>query len=257
MIVCAIRKSVSGLDQAKSVLGTSAPEFDIYSRIGPAMSHTYFTSRHQCIGLVAAAFFVIATTGCQGFPARPNTTVGGLIGGTTGSVIGSAIGSREGKTGEGALIGAIAGGITGSAIGNQTDRANLQREQFINEQQQIAFQSAVTMDQVVQLSASGLSDELIINQIQANGVVARPTTNDLIHLKNNGVSDVVIGQIQAFGSHGIAHAPVPQQIIHAPPVIHTRTAIQRFPRGARPVPVFHPPTPVFRKGGRRGIAIKF
>jgi hypothetical protein len=169
--------------------------------------------------------------------------VGGLLGGTTGGMVGAAIGSHEGKTGEGALIGALAGGVTGAAIGNQTDVANIRYQQTVNENAIAAQQAAVTMDQVIQMTQSGLSDELIQNQIKANGIAQRVSTNDLIQLKSQGVSDLVIRQLQTTGSQPPPVNPPPQ--LYAPrPVINVNPY---HPPVYRQVPIFRP-SPVILRG---------
>jgi hypothetical protein len=183
--------------------------------------------------VIAAATTCLVNLGCQS--ARPNATAGGLLGGTGGGIVGAAIGSQSGHTDEGALIGAIAGGVTGATLGNQVDVENYRRQQVANGRDFAARQAAVTLDQVVQLTQSGLSDELILNQIKSNGLAKSVTTSDLIQLKNYGVSDQVIRQMQTTGSavtrntapeiypaspvfHG---EPVYPPVFRAPPVIFT------------------------------------
>ncbi len=45
---------------------------------------------------------------------------------------------------------------------------------------------------VIALAKSGLSEDVIINQIRATRTVYRLTTAEIIDMKNNGVSDKVI-----------------------------------------------------------------
>lgn len=148
--------------------------------------------------LMLAAALLVNLSGCQTY--RPNTALGGILGGTTGAMAGAAIGSHDGKSTEGALIGGIAGGVLGSAIGNQNDRFNQSQDHYSQQQRTDAFESAVTMEQVVQMTNSGLNEDLIINQIKTKGIRQSPSTDDLISLKNSGVSDAVIRQIQNGGS---------------------------------------------------------
>ncbi len=167
--------------------------------------------------------------------ARPNSAAGGLLGGTTGGILGAAIGSHNGKTKEGALIGAVAGGLSGMAIGNQTDEANIQNQRLANQQLAIAQQAAVTIPQVIEMSTSGLSDQLIINQINTNGMAQKLSTNDLIELKSRGLSDPVIREMQTVGNRPAPIAaprlmaprplfvePYCDSIYHGPPVYHRR-----------------------------------
>lgn len=52
--------------------------------------------------------------------------------------------------------------------------------------------SPVTPDAVIRLSKAGIADDLILMKIRSDGVVARPTSEDLIRLKREGVADRVI-----------------------------------------------------------------
>jgi hypothetical protein len=49
--------------------------------------------------------------------------------------------------------------------------------------------------EVVRLVESGLSEQLIMEQITQQGVMYRPTINDLIYLKENDVSEGIIGAL--------------------------------------------------------------
>ena len=211
---------------------------------------------------VAAIAMLVFSSGCQ--LNRPNTTAGGLLGGTTGGILGGAIGSRQGKTEEGALIGAVAGSITGATLGNQTDRRNdqIQQQEIAYAQSaqqaaQAAQQSAVTFGQVIEMTRSGLSDELIINQINAAGIAQRPVTDDLIQLKQNGVSDNVIREMQTLGSRVNVVSNQPPRLYPAVPTVGVPVVHQPFcatPVIRRP-PILVPqvyPGRVGRRGGRRG-----
>jgi hypothetical protein len=52
---------------------------------------------------------------------------------------------------------------------------------------------------LLQMTTSGLSEELIVSQIQTGGVATRLTTNDLIALRQRGVSDRVLSAYQKAG----------------------------------------------------------
>jgi len=45
---------------------------------------------------------------------------------------------------------------------------------------------------LVRLVKSGLSEKIIADQIRENGVIAKPTVNDLLYLKENGIQEVII-----------------------------------------------------------------
>ncbi len=184
--------------------------------------------------LLMGSLFIIQF-GCQ--TSHPNAKVGGLLGGATGGMFGAAIGSHSGNSGEGALIGAVAGGLTGAAIGNEADQANLRIEQQAQKNAIVAQQSAVTLDQVLLMTQSGLSDDLIVNQISVNGIAERVSTQDIIQLKSQGVSDPVIRQIQTMAAQPVRVNP--STPLHPPaPLIHVTPY---FPPVYRTVPVFGPP----------------
>ena len=198
-----------------------------------------------------AILFVLSlclfNTGCQ--TGRPNTTAGAMLGGATGGILGSAIGSPNGNSEEGAIIGALAGGLTGATIGNQADQAEFRQRQAANERAAIARQAAVTLDQVVQMSESGLNEELIINQIKTQGMATPVSTNDLIQLKNYGVSDSVIRQMQSTGTNVNANS-APPEFYGANPVIHLEPYC---PPNFRPPVILHHPHhfPIHQRGPRR------
>ena len=132
--------------------------------------------------------------GCQS--AGTNTRAGGAVGGLTGAAIGALAGAERGKSLQGAAIGAATGGLIGGALGNEIDR-DIARDDAIR---QATFQDsaarAVTFDSVCEMTASGLSEDVIREQIRANGTMQRPSAQDLIMLKQRGVSDGVINALQ-------------------------------------------------------------
>jgi len=54
----------------------------------------------------------------------------------------------------------------------------------------------VSLDEVIQMVRSGVSDNVIVAQLQTNGVVSRPDVNEVIRLSQEGVSEHVITAIQ-------------------------------------------------------------
>ena len=117
------------------------------------------------------------------------------------------------------------------------------------------------MNQVIQMSQSGLSDELIVNQIKANGIASPITTNDLIQMKSTGVSDLVIGEMQTAGSAVIPNYRAPESY-PASPVIHVEPNCP--PIYGPPLILHHPPhypsyRPVPRRAARPrgGFSLQF
>lgn len=159
--------------------------------------------------IVFAALTSLVSAGCVSGPgARTGTAFGGL----SGALVGAAAGANKGKSLEGAAIGALAGSALGGAIGNAADRDN---DRWMANQ--VAYEQdirarSVSMDQVIQMTQSGLGDQVITNQIRTQGVAAPLTTNDLVMLKQSGVSDNVISAWQQQSRVQPATVP-PRQVI--------------------------------------------
>lgn len=159
--------------------------------------------------IVFAALTSLISAGCVSGPgARTGTAFGGL----SGALVGAAAGANRGKSLEGAAIGALAGSALGGAIGNAADRDN---DRWMANQ--VAYEQdirarSVSMDQVIQMTQSGLGDQVITNQIRTQGVAAPLSTNDLVMLKQSGVSDNVISAWQEQ-SRVPPTAAAPRQVI--------------------------------------------
>lgn len=179
-------------------------------------------SRKRCRNLILVVVVSLVTcSGCQSF--QPNTVAGGVLGTAMGGLTGAAIGSHQGKAGEGALIGALVGGTTGGVLGNQADRAEAAAASEHQAAIEHARQQAVSLDQVVQMTRSGLSDDVIINQIRSYGTLVVPTTSDLIVLKSNGVSDRVVAALQSGVAPRVpvaADSVVVREVVPVPDIIY-------------------------------------
>ena len=174
------------------------------------------------LSVLVAGFCCLATMGCQSV--GPHQYRGGLIGGGAGSLIGAAIGATDGKPLEGAAIGGAIGSTIGSLEGRQVDQENMAYQRAVNAQ-------ATHIDQVVQMTRSGLSEEVIINQIRSTGIAARPSHEQLIYLKNSGVSDRVISAMQGAGSRRFEPAYAPAVVEHVwvePRFHHPRRFRRRY-----------------------------
>lgn len=180
--------------------------------------------------------------GCVSGPHAHN---GATLGALVGAPLGAVIGSQNGEPLAGALVGGTIGSLTGNSIGASVD----QEQRMLQAAAQRA-QRHLTMQDVISLSQNGVGEDVIINQIQSAGMIGRPSTNDLLALKNAGVSDRVIRAMQT--SH---FDQIPRQ---APIVVeeHYWNAPTRVPfydpysyRPRRPCP------PPIRR--RRGTSISF
>ena len=142
--------------------------------------------------LVLAVAF--ASTGCQS-PYRSDR--GALWGGLGGAGVGAIIGNQTGHAGPGAAIGAAIGTLAGATVGDELDRIEASNRAAI--EQQLGRQvrpGAVTMDEVIAMSQSGVGERLIVNHLQAHGIARLPSTSDLITLKQAGVPDGVVAVMQ-------------------------------------------------------------
>lgn len=141
----------------------------------------------------------------------------GLLGGLTGAGLGAAVGEATGKSAEGALVGAAIGSLTGAVVGDHLDEAEARNQAVIEQQLGRQMAGAVTMDDAVAMSKAGLSDEVIRTHIAAYGVARALHAQDLIMLKEQGVSDAVIQSLQAPPPRTLQSQDSPPR--RAPPVV--------------------------------------
>ena len=134
----------------------------------------------------------LAATGCH---SPYYADQGALAGGLGGAGLGAIIGSATGHTGAGAAIGAAAGALTGGAVGGALDDIDAKNRA------QIAAAtrrppSAVSVNDVIAMSRSGVNEQLIVNQLASNGLQRPLQANDVIYMQQNGVSPHVISVVQ-------------------------------------------------------------
>jgi outer membrane lipoprotein SlyB len=124
----------------------------------------------------------------------------------TGAVAGAGLGATAGAiisgTGEGALIGGAIGAAGGALIGaslDDNDRQNMQ-QQSPRTLNKIDNGEQLSTDDIKKMAKAGLSDNVIISQIQATHSVFYLSTADIIDLKNAGVSQRVIDTMIQTGN---------------------------------------------------------
>ena len=202
----------------------------------------------------ALSYSAVAQTGRQR---------GATMGGLAGAVVGGIIGENNNEAGAGAAIGGVVGAVAGGILGDAADKDNAiarqrhyyqqQQRQYQHQQQVIvAQQSAITTLDVVNMCRSGLSDSLIINQINQRGFGHQLQVADIISLHQQGVSEHVINALQHAPAPGVVQAPAPrvasrpviveQPIIVEPPIVHERIV---------PAPVIIRSTPPVRYSSPR------
>jgi hypothetical protein len=150
-----------------------------------------------------------------------DTIVGGALGAVTGAIVG---GKHKGTD---ALIGAGIGAVTGNLLGQSKDRADERNAAAgaaaaANMNAQAAAQNAqaaaqaVTNYDLVNMTKSGVSDDLVISTIQSRGARLDLSPQALIALKQNGVSDRVVLAAQNM-SHGSPYIPAAVPVVAGPP----------------------------------------
>ena len=155
---------------------------------------------------LAALAMVTILSGCRS-PYRSDR--GALFGGLTGAGVGAIIGNQSGNAGPGAAIGAAVGSLTGAAIGDELDHIEAANRAAI--EQQLGRQvrpGAVSMEEVIAMSQSGVGERLIVTHIQSHGIATIPTSGDLITLKQAGVPDGVVAAMQNPPAPRVQAVPV-------------------------------------------------
>lgn len=137
---------------------------------------------------------LILTTlsGCAGMN---HTESGALGGGLLGAGAGAIIGGATGHAGAGALIGGVAGGLTGAAIGKSEDR--YERRQAAAANAYARAHPPMSLRDIILLSQAHVPADTIIRQIDSTGSWFSLSADDLIDLRQQGVSDQVIAVMQA------------------------------------------------------------
>ncbi|TWU50922.1 hypothetical protein Poly51_42150 [Rubripirellula tenax] len=190
--------------------------------------------------LMSRTILLFATIACavtlpQTAHAQAGTQRGATLGGLGGAVAGAIIGDHNGEAGAGAAIGGVIGAVTGGLLGNANDkqRAAQQQQQYYYQQQQqtYATQSSVSIQDVISMSRSGLSEGVIINQINQRGTQVTLQVPDIIALHQQGVSENVISALQRApsGSQRIARAPEPVYVAPSPVIVEERYIVPSYP----------------------------
>jgi uncharacterized membrane protein len=170
---------------------------------------------------VAATLLVSFSAGCR---STSYGDKGSLFGGLVGAGTGAAIGQQSGNPVAGALIGTAVGAVTGGAIGDGIDEDVARNRAEVEARMGRQMSAAVTPEDVVAMSQAGLSDDVIATHIRAHGVARPPQVNDLITLRNQGVSDNVLKAMQSSPGPQAAMMNAPgaspviiQERVYAPP----------------------------------------
>jgi surface antigen len=153
---------------------------------------------------VALLASMVLSVGCAGMS---NTDRGALGGGAAGAGVGAAIGSLTHHTGAGAVIGGLTGAVAGGLIGNGIDEQKRKEEA----ERYAAAHPPVSLEEVVTMTQKGVSDDVIIGQIHSSGTVYTLTVDQITWLKERGVHDWVIHEMQLTSNY-------PRRVYTAAPV---------------------------------------
>ncbi len=184
------------------------------------------------------SFFVALILAPTTVSAQGGTQRGATLGGLAGAVAGGLIGDNNGEAGAGAAIGGVIGAVTGGMLGNAADKdraAYQQQQAYLQQQQAIQAQASVSVADVVTMTRSGLSDSVIINQIQQRGVSHQLQVPEIISLHQQGVREPVITAMQQalVGTQRVARVPqgVVQERIYtpAPVIVEERYVVPHYP----------------------------
>jgi len=192
------------------------------------------------------------TTGCA---TGSNAEFGTGLGAVAGAVTGAAIGKKSGNSATGALLGAGVGALAGSAVGQAVDE-DRERSRMIERRIGRRLAGAVTINDVISMTKADLSDEVITGQIRSNGVARRPLTEDVIALKQNGVSDAVIQSLQQTPHPVERVRPVSQPVI-VERHYHSAPAVPVFVGPPRRVRHYYHHAPPRRRRTRSSVQLNF
>ncbi len=220
--------------------------------------HTHLNSPIFCRRISSVLLFLAAIFPCtvsSNVAAQGNTQRGATVGGIAGAVAGAAIGDHNGETGAGAAIGGIIGAFAGGLLGNAEAKQRAYQSQLQHQQsQQQLYQyqrTAVSSQDVIAMTRNGLSEQVIINQIQERGVKRQPQVAEIIALHQQGVSENVITVMQQARHSPNAHNNVTRnaspQTWHGPAITptHRYHVVPCYP----PPRCYYYPEPIYHHHG--------
>lgn len=187
-----------------------------------------------------AALLAVVLTGCVNPNGSPNNTGTGVLAGSAfGALTGAVIGGCR-NAGPYALYGAAAGALAGGLIGYSADR---QQDAWMKAQAPPPTYVRVNQSQpqgrpmiqpmsvadVKGLTGAGVSDDVIISQINNSRTVFHLSATDIIDLRHAGVSDRVIDYMintpTTLGAVAATTQPTATYIQTAPPPPVVQTSV--------------------------------
>lgn len=160
------------------------------------------------ISVVASSIF-FSFSGCSNLPGSPGQQ-GAVVGGASGAAVGAAVSQNRAL---GAVIGGAVGAAGGYVVGHNKDKilghdndanaaSKKAQERPVTPEQARTATTAdvngdgyVTMDEIAALKAGGLSDEEMIQRLEATGQVFTLTEDQQRVLLTQGVTQHVIDEM--------------------------------------------------------------
>ncbi len=134
-------------------------------------------------------FIFLILLGSLNFGCQSHTGTGVLAGGALGAGIGGIAGGGKGAL-IGGAAGVIAGGLVGAALDEQNRKIMDQRSPRTVERMERG--QPLTVDDVIQLSEGGISDDTIMDYIRSTGTRYNLTQTQIRRMQNTGVTSRVI-----------------------------------------------------------------
>jgi outer membrane lipoprotein SlyB len=144
--------------------------------------------------MALAVLSTLLLTSCEN-----KTAVGTIAGAALGAGAGALIAHHAGQ---GALVGGAIGAAAGLLVGAALDEQDRERVNKKSPSTVSRIDRGEQLDtyDVKQMASAGLSDDVIIGQIEATKSVYHLSTSDIIALKNAGVSQKVIDYMIETGN---------------------------------------------------------
>ncbi len=175
----------------------------------------------KTISIQIASIVLLGTlfTGCENLPGSKGQQ-GAVIGGASGAAAGAVIGGEKHR-GAGAIIGGVLGAAGGYVVGANSDKIigkNKDEAESAGQRAKSAPVTAeqartantadvnndgyVTLDEVVAMREAGLSESEMLNRLKATGQVFELSSESQKYLRDHGVSENVIRDMQNLNQEG-------------------------------------------------------
>ena len=154
--------------------------------------------------LLCGVLLLPGLSGCA-TPTGTGAAAGGLMGAGAGALIGRSPGAAL----VGGVLGAGAGMIGGAAVEHSQNKAAARAD--AQARANVAAR-ATSLEDVVHMTERNTPDSIIIDQIRNSGVVYSLTADNIIYLRDHGVSAQVISALQNTRPV-VGYAAPPQQMV--------------------------------------------